>query len=151
MLFEQHSAKFGRYELIAQKRAGSVPKVLTAELMDLLGLSTEEDYTEYKSGPTKKNRTLGRRLLQTGKHLRTIVLEPKRLVWAVFDKEALETFVKKLNELNSFIIALLDGRSDQQVAGCNDHKLRRNTANPKRFRQPHELSKGFGSYPWTPN
>ncbi|KAJ5726989.1 hypothetical protein N7493_006016 [Penicillium malachiteum] len=47
-------------------------------------------------------------IIQTGKNLRTIALEPKPLVWASVDKSSFESLVGKLGDLNLFLISLLD-------------------------------------------
>jgi hypothetical protein len=39
--------------------------------------------------------------LLTGRNLRTIIREPKRLVWVAVNKEALESLVLKIEDLNS--------------------------------------------------
>lgn len=42
------------------------------------------------------------------KKLRTILVEPKRLVWVNADQESFEQLIRKLGELNSYLTALLD-------------------------------------------
>ncbi|OSS51659.1 hypothetical protein B5807_03136 [Epicoccum nigrum] len=53
-------------------------------------------------------RGLGRSIAQTAKDLRTIVVEPRRLVWAAVDKDSFEKLIAKVESLNSFLITLLD-------------------------------------------
>lgn len=44
----------------------------------------------------------------TTQRFRTVFSEPKRLVWVTTDKPSFEKLVAKLNDLNTFLIALLD-------------------------------------------
>jgi Prion-inhibition and propagation len=53
-------------------------------------------------------RAIGRSIAQTGRTIRTIALEPKRLVWVAVDKESFESLVLKVEDLNSFLVNLLD-------------------------------------------
>lgn len=61
-----------------------------------------------KKNHLKKVRKFGKSIIQTGRNLRTIIVEPKRLVWAAVDKESIEGLISKLEDLNSFLITLLD-------------------------------------------
>ena len=65
--------------------------------------------TYHKAKAFKQVRKFGNNILQTGKNLRTIVLEPTRLVWAAIDKDSFEDLISKLEELNTFLISLLGG------------------------------------------
>ncbi|KIW64871.1 hypothetical protein PV04_07175 [Phialophora macrospora] len=101
-LFQQHVEKYGRYERMfgdGDKRTTS----LDGNVLDHMETLPE--------GTRGSNRAigLGRRVVQTGKNLRMIAVEPKRLVWAVVDKTKFEQLLDRLEELNSFLIALLDG------------------------------------------
>jgi hypothetical protein len=64
-----------------------------------------------KKDHLKKVRKFGKSITETGWNLRTIIVEPKRLVWAAAaaDKESFEGLISKLEDLNSFLITLLDG------------------------------------------
>ena len=53
-------------------------------------------------------RGIGKSVAQTTKKLRSIAVEPKRLVWAAMDRDSFEQLISKLESLNSFLIALLD-------------------------------------------
>jgi hypothetical protein len=53
-------------------------------------------------------RGLGRSIAQTTKNLRTIVVEPRRLVWAAVDQDSFQKLIAKVESLNSFLITLLD-------------------------------------------
>jgi hypothetical protein len=109
LLFQQHAEKYGRYESMLSQSEQRATAALSGNVMDLLGISFEDSHGNHSLGKSKKVYSLGRKFLQAGKNLRTIAIEPKRLVWAVFDKDNFEHFLNKLNELNSFLIALLDG------------------------------------------
>lgn len=61
-----------------------------------------------KNQRSKKVRNIVKGIVQTGRHLRTIALEPKRLVWATVDQSSFESLIAKLGNFNSFLIALLD-------------------------------------------
>jgi hypothetical protein len=56
----------------------------------------------------KRVRGIGKNVTQTAKTLRSIVAEPKRLVWAAVGKESFEQLVSKLESLKSYLITLLD-------------------------------------------
>ncbi len=65
-------------------------------------------------------RKLGKGLAQSGKNLRTVVVEPKRLVWATLDKMRYEGLINRLADLNSFLIALLDGSQTKRLQHAMD-------------------------------
>lgn len=54
-------------------------------------------------------------LLKRAGNLRTITVEPKRLVWAAVDKDSFEHLISKLENLTSFLIALLDSSQLQRL------------------------------------
>ncbi|KAK5011660.1 hypothetical protein LTR28_009894 [Elasticomyces elasticus] len=85
------------------------------ELMDLLCPPSEQKSQGTTNNTRKKRlnilkhaRALGENVAQTGRDLRTIIVEPKRLVWAAVDKDSFESLISKIEHLNSFLIALLD-------------------------------------------
>lgn len=85
------------------------------DLMSLLFLPPDNKTTkgrEYSTGKKveslKRVRKFGNAIAQTGRNLQTITVEPKRLVWAAVDKDSFECLISKLENLNSFLIALLD-------------------------------------------
>ncbi|KAI1418409.1 hypothetical protein F5Y13DRAFT_149115 [Hypoxylon sp. FL1857] len=47
--------------------------------------------------------------------MRTIIVEPKRLAWAAVDKDTFEQLISRLEDLNSFLIALLDKSQLQRL------------------------------------
>ncbi|KAF7128557.1 hypothetical protein CNMCM5793_003345 [Aspergillus hiratsukae] len=71
----------------------------------------------------EKNRGAQRR---RGNNLRKIVMEPKRLVWAIFDKDRFEEMIARLAELNSFLTGLLDGSkldAIQEATSASYHEI----------------------------
>lgn len=92
------------------------------DLLDLLFLPPDdkiakgrEDSTSKKMELLKRVRRFGNAIGQRGRNLRTITVEPKRLVWAAVDKDAFECLISKLENLNSFLIALLDSSQLQRL------------------------------------
>ncbi|KAI1076926.1 prion-inhibition and propagation-domain-containing protein [Whalleya microplaca] len=69
-----------------------------------------QDHSRYKVLRKFGNKT---------RKLRTVFADPKRLVWVTADRESFESLVRRLADLNSFLIALLDTsqmkRLEQQV------------------------------------
>jgi hypothetical protein len=61
-----------------------------------------------EEGHLKKVRKFGKSTTETGRNLRTTIVELERLVWAAVDKEPFEGLISKLEDLNSFLITLLD-------------------------------------------
>ncbi|KAK5000901.1 hypothetical protein LTR66_000318 [Elasticomyces elasticus] len=83
------------------------------DLMKLLCLPPEQKSqgTTNNTGKKRLNflkhaRVLGENVTQTGRNLRTIIVEPKRLVWAAVDKDSFENLISKIEHLNSFLITL---------------------------------------------
>ncbi|RDL34652.1 Uncharacterized protein BP5553_07780 [Venustampulla echinocandica] len=117
LLFESFAAANGKYE----KEVASSPvnwadhSYPELDLMSLLCIATS-DYTQLerenlvnkRAEAVKRLRGLGKSIAQTARNLRTIVVEPKRLVWAAVDKVAFEQLISKLDGLNIFLVSLLD-------------------------------------------
>ena len=95
---------------------------LETDLTELL--CTPPDYSQVSNQPDEKRfkmiRKLGKGLAQSGKNLRTVVVEPKRLVWATLDKMRYEGLINRLADLNSFLIALLDGSQTKRLQHAMD-------------------------------
>lgn len=116
-LFVSYARVNGRYENIVSTghldlKDHSEPD---HDLMSLLCVTAFDDAQLQRVTPGSKRseattqlRRLGKCIAQTGKNLRTIVVEPKRLVWAAVDKSSFEDFISKIEYLNSFLIGLLD-------------------------------------------
>jgi len=104
MLLENYAAANGRYEGFGLQKDVDWDDLKEPEtdLMDFLCLQSGAK----EKGTTGRSAKKRDRLLN---NLRTILVEPKRLVWAAVDKESFEGLVRKLEELNSFLITLLDG------------------------------------------
>jgi hypothetical protein len=109
-VFEKYAATNGRYVNLSSSREvdwedQSEPGFDAA--MELLSFppSLKKQSTFPFLKPEKTRRARGKR----GSNLRKIVMEPKRLVWAIFDKDRFEEMISRLAELNSFLTGLLDG------------------------------------------
>lgn len=70
-------------------------------------------YAVSKESPSRPRSftTIRGRAVNKVKKLRTVLVEPKRFVWASSDRGTFEELIKKLAELNSFLITLLDSAS----------------------------------------
>lgn len=84
--------------------------------------SAEGEKNEVSSTSTEQKKRwlngfhkLGTGLVHTGRNLRTIILEPKRLVWTRVDKERFEGLLSRLAGLNCFLISLLDGSQIKKI------------------------------------
>jgi hypothetical protein len=116
-LFEEYAAANGKYEKVVPKSDidwddHSEPD---NDLMGLLCITASDDAQSKRVKPASRRaeaadrvRGLGKSITETAKNLRTIVVEPKRLVWAAVDKESFESLISKIESLNSFLITLLD-------------------------------------------
>jgi hypothetical protein len=120
--FEEYATANGKYiELVPQSEINySDHEDPETDLMSMLCLpSTEGERGEVSSTPTEQKKRwlhkLGRSLVHTGRSLRTIVIEPRRLVWAILDKERFEGLISRLAGLNSFLISLLDGSQIKKI------------------------------------
>ncbi|KAK0304463.1 hypothetical protein LTR82_017176 [Friedmanniomyces endolithicus] len=74
-----------------------------------------EDAEEKRLDFLKRVRVLGKNVAQTGRNLRTIIVEPKRLVWTAVDQDSFECLISRLEHLNSFLIALLDSSQARRL------------------------------------
>jgi hypothetical protein len=116
-LFENYAAANGKYEKVVAKSDIDWGNRLEPDndLMGLLCMTTSDDGQSKRVTPASRRaeaadrvRGLGKSIAETAKNLRTIVVEPKRLVWAAVDKESFESLISKVESLNSFLITLLD-------------------------------------------
>ena len=121
LLFESFAAANGKYEKeVAHGPVDhSYPEL---DLMSVLCIATSdhtqperEKVTSKRAEAAKRLLGLGKSVAQTAKNLRTIVVEPKRLVWAAVDKDAFEQLISKLDGLNTFLISLLDSSQLQRL------------------------------------
>lgn len=124
MVFEQYASKNGKYvkELPQDDVKWNDSAEPEMDLMELLCLPSDapELSHEGKGKRFKRIRQLGEGLLQAGRNIRTVVFEPKRLAWVVFDKESFEGLIVKLADLNSFLITLLDSSQVKRLRRAMD-------------------------------
>ncbi|CAG8929654.1 unnamed protein product [Penicillium salamii] len=113
-LFEDYASRNGKYEQIkGEARPGDQGEPET-DLITLIYPPSNDSNSACFVPDEKKHQRLNKLrkavqgIVQTGKNLRTIALEPKRLVWASVDKSSFENVIAKLGALNSFLISLLD-------------------------------------------
>ncbi|TGJ85982.1 hypothetical protein E0Z10_g2771 [Xylaria hypoxylon] len=114
-LLENYAAANGKYrQFMAQNHVDwNDNKEPELDMMNLLCLPEEENQTKGNSKadqnqPSSRILKFGRNIARTGRNLRTIISEPKRLEWVTIDKGSFEQLILKLDDLNSFLIALLD-------------------------------------------
>lgn len=110
LLLEHYAEANGKYEQLVvpadiDRDGYEEPE---ADLMGLLFLPPDNKTTNEKVESYKRVRKFGHAIAQTGRNLRAIAVEPKRLVWAAVDKDSFECMILKLENLNSFLITLLD-------------------------------------------
>ena len=124
MLLENYAIANGKYEKFMTQvdMGGDDSKEPETALMELLcPPSLDRKYGATERAPSdspeylQRFRHLGKSIAQTGRNLRTIIREPKRLVWVAVDKESLESLISKIEELNSFLITLLDSSQIRRV------------------------------------
>jgi hypothetical protein len=115
-LFDNYAAANGKYEeIVAESRTDwddhSEPD---NDLMSLLCMTTSDAQSTRVTPASRRAeaadriRGLGRSIAQMTKNLRTIVVEPRRLVWAAVDQDSFQKLIAKVESLNSFLITLLD-------------------------------------------
>lgn len=117
VLLEHYAEANGKYEqfVVPADIDRDNYKEPEIDLMGLLFLPPDNKTTNGREYSTSKKveslkrvRKFGHAIAQTGRNLRAITVEPKRLVWAAVDKDSFECLISKLENLNSFLIALLD-------------------------------------------
>jgi hypothetical protein len=122
-LLEKYAATNGKYEQILRQGESTHhnDEESQVDLMALLFLSSFEDdptTNEPEGGGSnylKRIGNLGKGIARSGKNLRKIIMEPKRLVWAAFDKDEFQELALRLEHLNSFLIALLDASQTKRL------------------------------------
>lgn len=124
LLFESFAAANGKYEKGAAYSPvdwadHSCPEL---DLMSFLCITTSDstqlerkNLASKRAEAAKRVRGLGKSIAESAKNLRTIVIEPKRLVWAAVDKDAFEQLISKLDGLNTFLVSLLDSSQLQRL------------------------------------
>ncbi|KAL8856215.1 MAG: hypothetical protein Q9178_007180 [Gyalolechia marmorata] len=98
-----------------------------ADLLALLFLPPGDKTIKRREHSTSKGleslksvRKVGNAIARTGRNLRTITVDPKRLVWVAVDKDSFEYLISKLEDLNSFLIALLDSSQLRRLQDTMD-------------------------------
>lgn len=120
-LMERYAAANGKYEqFITQEDVDwNDNREPELDITNLLFLSDEKQGKGVskpdKNEPSSRIHKLGKGIARTGRNLRTIISERKRLEWATIDKDSFEQLVSKLGDLNSFLIALLDSAQLQRL------------------------------------
>ena len=129
MLLERYADMNGKYEQSVAPADvdwddNQEPK---ADLMALLFLPPNDKTIKKREHSTSKGpeslksvRKVGNAIAQTGRNLRTITMDPKRLVWVAVDKDSFECLISKLEDLNSFLIALLDSSQLRRLQDTMD-------------------------------
>ncbi|RDW69767.1 hypothetical protein BP6252_08787 [Coleophoma cylindrospora] len=114
LLFESFATVNGKYEKVVAHSPVNWTDHSYAEhdLMSFLCIvmsdHTQLERENKRAETAKRVRGLGKSIAQAAKNLRTIVVEPKRLIWAAVDKDAFEQLILKLDGFNTFLISLLD-------------------------------------------
>jgi hypothetical protein len=109
-LFESYATANGKYEkIVGQSETDwddrSEPGI---DLMSPLSITGSDNMRPIipnggrMAEATKRVRGIGKSVTQTAKTLRSIVAEPKRLIWASVGKESFEQLISKLENLNSY-------------------------------------------------
>jgi hypothetical protein len=117
ILMDNYATKNGKYiEITDQNEVDwKDTEEPDSDLLSALSLQPAESEKESSSSTPseKKSRLAG--LRRFGKNLRTIATEPRRLVWASMDKKGFEDLIKRISDLNSFLITLLDGSQIKRI------------------------------------
>lgn len=108
-VFEEYTAANGRYVSLSSSREVNWEDQSEPGFDDAMELlrfppSLKKQSTFSFLNPEKDRGAQRRRA-----NLRKTVMEPKRLVWAIFDKDRFEEMIATLAKLNSFLTGLLDG------------------------------------------
>ena len=123
--FESCASKHGKYSNEPSKLEGTSEdeNEPNTDLMELLFLSPDDSASpkQFEEKRFKLMRKLGSAFVRSGRNVRTLVTEPRRLVWATIDKSVLEALLAKLMDLNSFLIALLDGSQIRRLQEAMDN------------------------------
>ncbi|KAL8831577.1 MAG: hypothetical protein Q9191_000786 [Dirinaria sp. TL-2023a] len=116
-LLESFAEKNGKYENMKSPEGVLWSDDQKRELnLQSLGMIPERDgalgeknnLAYPKAGTLSRVHGLATAVAQSGKRLRTIVMEPKRLVWVTVDKDSFEALIARLEGLNTYLISLLD-------------------------------------------
>lgn len=116
-LFQTYEDLNGKYESIVGHRnvawndksepQTNLTNMLCVASVDATGADDSKEDERHSFLP-RRIRKFGDRTVSTARKLRTVFAEPRRLVWVRIDQEGFKVLVDKLNDLNSFLIGLLD-------------------------------------------
>uniref|UniRef100_A0A0B7JUS3 Prion-inhibition and propagation HeLo domain-containing protein n=1 Tax=Bionectria ochroleuca TaxID=29856 RepID=A0A0B7JUS3_BIOOC len=120
MLFEMFQQANGKYIDILfsdepEKKLSPQPS-----MMDLL-CATQDPIAKIDISvvPTAKtslrSNSIFSKIILKARKLRTIIVEPKRLVWVAFDQEAFTSLIANLEVLNSALISLLQSSRSRRI------------------------------------
>jgi hypothetical protein len=109
--FDQCAVKNGKYEREIPEQRLALPKSQGDSETSLLKLLciAPSDANDKDDQNLKIIQRFGNSIARSGKNFRTVIVEPRRLVWATLDKARFQAFLTRLADLNSFLIGLLDG------------------------------------------
>ncbi|KAI1452815.1 prion-inhibition and propagation-domain-containing protein [Annulohypoxylon moriforme] len=109
---EKFMSANGKYEKIMEYKQTNWNEEdnIKVDIRRLLRLPGQPENEARKGEPNRLGRVrgLGKSISRTGRSIRTIAIEPKRLIWAAMDKDKFQELINRIQELNSFLIALLD-------------------------------------------
>lgn len=122
-VFETYATANGKYEKTMPRDVVDwTDHTEPQDLMTLLCLPPEprsQNTTEHAerkgSSLLKHARVAGKKVTQAGRNLRTIIVEPKRLVWTAVDQDSFDSLISRLEHLNSFLVALLDSSQARRL------------------------------------
>lgn len=123
-LFEKYAAANGKYETIGADSHIDWDDHLETDndLINLLCVTSigneqmgKEIHTSRKVEAANRLRGVGRNISQTAKNLRTIIVEPKRLLWAAVDQDSFADLISKIEKLTSYLITLLDSSQIREL------------------------------------
>lgn len=121
-LFERFEKKHGRYDKIAPTATVdwndlSEPETALEALVFDPSRSSPQAVSdqEPQTWITRILNKLRQKMVHSGTRLRQVITEPRRLVWVSFDKGEYEEMLNRIGELNSFLIALLEGSQIDRI------------------------------------
>ena len=121
LLFEQTNKQLAKYIKHMPKDATRLQGEPVVDLVDKLclpDLQLSSSSNELSSPQAKGFRHLRRwcdNAVTTGKNLRDIALDPRRLTFTFVDQSVIERLITRLAELNSFLIVLLDESQTERL------------------------------------
>ncbi|CAH0050372.1 unnamed protein product [Clonostachys solani] len=120
MLFEKFQQANGKYVDIILSDGPGIKLSPQPSMMDLL-CATQAPIAkiDISVAPTAKtslrSNSIFRKIIWKARKLRTIMVEPKRLVWVAFDQKAFTSLIANLEVLNSALISLLHSSRSRRI------------------------------------